>query len=109
MTDRGVDPAMPSRTRREFLRRAGAAWATLGTAPLAGCGAGVGADADAEEDDNNDKHERDNHAITADPRLPPRKGQTRGHTHTLAQSIAVDMCSILLQRNQAERNVCTDS
>lgn len=41
---------MPSRTRREFLRRAGAAAATLGTASLAGCGAGIGAEADAEDD-----------------------------------------------------------
>lgn len=43
---------MPSGTRREFLRRAGAAAATLGTASLAGCGAGVGADphVDAEDD-----------------------------------------------------------
>jgi hypothetical protein len=35
---------MPSRTRREFLRRAGAASAALGAASLAGCGSGPGTD-----------------------------------------------------------------
>ena len=51
---RGVDPALSSTTRRELLRRAGAAVAALGTASLAGCVARMDADAGADADTGDD-------------------------------------------------------